>query len=177
MVLLYVAGWSLGRLITAPLGLDSAVLSFTIGLVILLGFGGTLLALWIRNRYRRLRAIRLSDVDHMPGLEFEAYVCKLMEHQGYRAHNVRGSGDFGVDVIAERNGVRHAVQVKRYKGGVSRRAISDAVAGKIHFKCDAAMVVTNSYFTSSAKKFAKSTECQLVDRNDLADWIVAFRQG
>ncbi len=144
----------------------------------LLGFGGTLAFVWGRNRYRRLRAIRLADVDHMPGLEFEAYVCRLMERQGFGGvYNVRGSGDFGVDIVAERGRVRYAVQVKRYKGGVSRRAVSDAVAGKYHFKCDAAMVVTNSYFTAGAKTLANSTSCTLVDRDQLADWIVAFQQG
>jgi restriction system protein len=157
--------------------MHSAVLSLAVGLIVLLAFAGLLFYLWIRNRYRRQRAIRLADVDYMDGLAFEEYVCRLMERQGYTAENVRGSGDFGVDIIARRNGTRYAVQVKRQRGGVSRRAISDAVAGKYHFECDAAMVVTNSYFTPGARKLAKSTVCELVDRDTLSDWIIDFQRG
>lgn len=176
--LVYMIIWWAGRLIAAPLGIESNVLTLFLGAVLLVGVGGTMGFLWLRNRYRRLHAIRLADIDHMPGLEFEAYVCKLMAHQGYgNVRNVRGSGDFGVDIIAERSGVRYAVQVKRYKSGVSRRAISDAVAGKYHFECDVAMVVTNSHFTRSAKVLAESTQCLLVDRDQLSDWIVAFQRG
>lgn len=178
MIFTYGIAWGIGHLITARLPVGDATLSLAVGLIVMLLFGGGLITFWLRNRYRRLRAIRLADVDYMDGLDFEQYVCRLMERQGYRdVHNVRGSGDFGVDVLATRSGVRFAVQVKRYKGNVSRRAISDAVTGKIHFDCDVAMVVTNSYFTASAKALAQSTQCELVDRDLLADWILTFQQG
>jgi restriction system protein len=178
LIVTYGIAWGIGRLITARLGWESVTLSLFVGLVVVLSFVGVLLTFWLRNRYRRLRAIRLADVDYMDGLDFERYICRLMERQGYRnVHNVRGSGDFGVDILATRDGVRYAVQVKRYKGTVSRRAISDAVAGKYHFNCDAAMVVTNSYFTKGAKELAQSTNCTLVDRDQLAEWILIFQQG
>ncbi len=148
------------------------------GVFVLIGLVLTLSALWVRVRYRRLRAIRMADIDYMDGLDFERYVCRLLEVQGYRdVENLRGSGDFGVDIVATQDGIRYAIQVKRYKGNVSRRAISDAVAGKFHFDCEAAMVVTNSYFTKSAKQLARSTECTLIDRDILADWILAFQRG
>jgi restriction system protein len=177
-IVTYGIAWGIGHLITARLPVGGVTLSLTVGMIVLLFFVGALLTFWLRNRYRRLRAIRLADVDHMSGLDFEQYVCRLMERQGYRdVHNVRGSADFGVDVVATMAGIRYAVQVKRYKGNVSRRAISDAVAGKYHFNCDAAMVVTNSYFTKGAKELAQSTNCTLVDRDQLADWILTFQQG
>jgi HJR/Mrr/RecB family endonuclease len=100
-----------------------------------------------------------------------------LERQGYRnVHNIRGSGDFGVDVIADKDGVRYAIQVKRYRGKVSRRAVSDAVAGKYQFKCDAAMVVTNSYYTAGAQELAASADCFLIDRDTLAQWVLDFQR-
>lgn len=177
-VLIYGIAWSVGQAILSPFGRQNVIYSLAIGLAVLAIFAAVLAGVAFKNRYRRLRAIRLADVAHMEGLEFERYVCRLMEGQGYRnVENVRGSGDFGVDIIAERDGVRYAVQVKRYKGKVSRRAISDAVAGKYHFNCDAAMVVTNSYFTAGALQLAQSTSCTLIDGDTLADWILAFQQG
>jgi restriction system protein len=177
-LLVYGIAWIIGRAILAPFGLQSALYSLAVGLAVLISFVVVLVGIWFKTRYRRLRAIRLADIEYMEGLDFEQYVCRLMEHQGYGdVQNVRGSGDFGVDILAEQNGTRYAVQVKRYKGKVSRRAVSDAVAGKYHFNCDLAMVVTNSYFTASAKQLAQSTNCTLVDRDTLADWILAFQQG
>ena len=66
---------------------------------------------------------------------------------------------------------KYAVQVKRYSNAVSRTAVSDAVAGGAYYGCNAAMVVTNNYFTKGARALAQSTNCQLVDRKTLAKWI------
>ncbi|MCZ7583666.1 MAG: restriction endonuclease [Deltaproteobacteria bacterium] len=68
--------------------------------------------------------------------------------------------------------MKYAVQVKRYTGQkVSRRAVSDAVAGKAHYGCTHAMVVTNSTFTPGARLLAGSTGCELIDRYDLLQWM------
>ena len=109
----------------------------------------------------------LKEIDKMKGLDFEVFVGELLTQHGYKTQNIKGSGDFGVDVIAEKNGTKYAVQVKRYTSNVSRTAISDAVAGKFHWDCEKAWVVTNSYFTSDAKLLATSTACKLTDRDDL----------
>lgn len=123
--------------------------------------------------YRRLRAIRLSDVDGMSGAEFEDYVGRLLERQGYRIERIGGSGDLGVDLVATYRETRWAIQVKRSARPVSRRAVSDAVAGARHYDCDAAMVVTSSGFTPGAVELAGSTGCELVDREELTEWILA----
>lgn len=124
---------------------------------------------------RKFAAMRIADVDTMTGSEFEEYVAKLLRHQQFSVTRIGGAGDLGVDLVARAADCSYAVQVKRYTGGVSRRAISDAVAGKQHYKCESAMVITNSYFTQGAKDLAQSTQCELVDRETLADWITDFR--
>ncbi len=43
----------------------------------------------------------------------------------------RGSGDYGVDVLAEKEGVTYAVQCKRYDGPVGVKAVQEAYAGGI----------------------------------------------
>jgi restriction system protein len=113
----------------------------------------------------------------MKGIDFEKYVCRLLEHQGYKAKLTGGSGDFGVDIIAQRGDLKYAIQVKRHTSKVNRRAISDAVAGKGHYGCNAALVVTNSYFTKDAITFAQSTKCELVNRDTLAKWILEFQKN
>lgn len=125
---------------------------------------------------RRFRALELADIDNMSSGEFEQYVGKLMKRRGHKTKVIGKAGDMGVDVVAQNGAKKYAVQVKRYNQPVSRRAVSDAVAGKEHYGCNAAMVVTNNYFTKGAMDLARSTKCQLVDRDTLADWIVDSRK-
>jgi HJR/Mrr/RecB family endonuclease len=89
------------------------------------------------------RALQIEDVDVMDGLAFEHYVAGLLRDRGYAATVTPGSGDLGVDVIAEQAGIRYAVQVKRYSGAVSRRAISDVVGVLVHYRCTVGMIITN----------------------------------
>jgi HJR/Mrr/RecB family endonuclease len=126
---------------------------------------------------RRIRRLGLAEIDEMDGTEFEEYVCRLLEHRGFQAALTGGSDDRGVDIVAEREAIRCAVQVKRHWGMISRHAVSDAVGGMRHYDCNAAMVVTNSYFTESAVALAESNDCALVDREVLQEWMVDFRDG
>ena len=128
-------------------------------------------------KQRRYQASHLADIDHMTGRDFEHYVCHLLVHRGFAATVTPASNDFGVDILAERNGQKYAVQVKRYHNGVSRRAVSDAVTGRQHYGCDRAMVITNSSFTEGAKELARSTGCELIDRNVLMQWVSEYQQA
>lgn len=104
----------------------------------------------------------------MNGLEFEVYIARLLRHMGYKVENIKASVDFGVDIIAKKQDETYAIQVKRHSYPVSRRAVSDAVAGKQHYNCDKAMVITNNYFTKDAIALANSCDCILIDRKTLA---------
>jgi len=127
------------------------------------------------SRERGLRAIQISNVDDMAGHEFEAYIKRLLTQRGFYVRTTKTSGDLGVDLTAEKNGRLVSVQVKRQSKPVSRRAVSDAVAGMAHYKCNAAMVITNNYFTPGAKELASDNCCELVDRDILTKWIVDFQ--
>jgi HJR/Mrr/RecB family endonuclease len=126
---------------------------------------------------RQLRRLGLPEIDAMEGHEFEAYVCELLEHRGFRVERTGGSDDRGVDIVAEREELCCAIQVKRHHGLVSRHAVSDAVGGMRHYDCNTAMVITNSRFTAGAVALAESNDCALVDRDMLAKWIAEFQGG
>lgn len=127
--------------------------------------------LWRWQAGRRVRALERADLDRLSGPEFEALVGDLLTRRGYRVRHTGRSGDLGVDMIAERSPNRYAVQVKRQAQPVSRHAVSDAVAGKAHYGCNAAMVVTNATFSPGALALARSNGCELVDESVLADWL------
>lgn len=124
------------------------------------------------HKARRAEALRRVDLDRLDGTAFEEYVAALLTRRGYRVQHTGKSGDLGVDLIAEKKPNRFAVQVKRQSQPVSRHAVSDVVAGKAHYRCNAAMVVTNNIFSPGAHDLARSNNVKLVDRNVLADWMM-----
>lgn len=133
--------------------------------------------IWYRTRQgRHARAIRLSNIDEMPGAAFEEYLAAVLTFRGYAVVGTSATGDLGVDLVAQLSGESIAVQVKRSAKPVSRRAVSDSVAGMSHYSCTSAMVITNGYFTAGARTLAESTNCTLVDRDELANWILEFQR-
>lgn len=100
----------------------------------------------------------------MDGHEYEYVVADYLREKGYTDVEVtRGSGDFGIDVIACRDGHKYAVQCKYYSNPVSQPAVREAVAGMAYYNCDKAMVVTNNCFTSAAKELAEVNGVELVE--------------
>lgn len=100
----------------------------------------------------------------MNGHEYEYQVAKYLRGHGYTGVTVtKGSGDFGVDVIAHKGGHKYAVQCKYYSNSVGLSAVQEAVAGMAYYKCDRAMVVTNSSFTKAAYDLARANNVLLLD--------------
>lgn len=100
----------------------------------------------------------------MTGLEYENLVAKYLRRHGY--HNVsvtKGSGDYGVDVIAHQGKHKYAVQCKYYSSAVSLDAVQEAVAGMAMYGCDRAMVVTNNTFTQAAVELATNNGVTLIE--------------
>ncbi len=103
----------------------------------------------------------------MTGYEYEQAVGEYLLRRGYDKVSVtKGSGDFGVDIVAENGNSRVAVQCKYYSGKVGLDAVQQVVAGKAVYDCDSAMVVTNSTFTPAAKQLAEINSVELLDRVD-----------
>ncbi len=160
---------------------DAFVIAVFAGLAALVAYGLIVVTLVILNRrtvqVNAFRALQLADVDQMTGPRFEKFVEALLIQQGYHVTHTGQSGDLGVDLVAMRPPDKIAVQCKRQSEPVSRRAVSDAFAGMAHYGCNRAMVVTNSSFSPGARELARSTGCELVDRETLGRWILAFRNG
>ena len=102
-------------------------------------------------------------------------MLQVLQHQGYLCTLTPASGDMGVDIVAVNGSNKLAVQCKRQTRHVSRRAVADVAAGKLHYGCENAAVVTNSWFTPSARRLARETRTALVDRETFAAWIEAFQ--
>lgn len=138
-------------------------------IIVLVGMYAARVAWWLLVMLRRsFINHHLTDVDTMSGKDFEKYVCGVLRTQGYSGIRPTEKYDYGVDIIASKDGIRWGIQVKRYSGLVKASAVRQVVTGLSVYDCDRAMVITNSVFSNVAVKLAKSNGCILVDREQLA---------
>lgn len=123
---------------------------------------------------KKLRQSRYHDInfDLMGGHEFEKFCADLLKDNGYTKVAVtQGSGDHGIDVLAERDGKKYAIQCKCYGSKVGNKAVQEAYSGKDIYNSDVGVVMTNSYFTPQAKQDAKKLKILLWDRNQILYFI------
>jgi hypothetical protein len=109
----------------------------------------------------------LAMIDKMEGFEFEKYVGRLFQEFDFSTTVTKQSGDFGCDVILEKNGDRIAVQVKRSTSTVSLKAVQEIVASLKKYDARIGVVITNAKFSKSAKQLAKSNDVVMINGNAL----------
>lgn len=121
---------------------------------------------FVRWAYALGRDMSLRGVDSMSGVEFEHHVAQLLARQGYTNVSLTEQYDYGVDIVADRDGIRWGIQVKRYSGLVKAEAVRQVVTGLRLYGCDRAMVITNSTFSNVARRLAEGNDCVLIDRSN-----------
>ncbi len=141
------------------------VVAIVIGVIIFISMVCTI--------YRKLhRKYTLKQLDKMDGHQFEYACADILKANGYKHVKVtRGSGDFGVDVIAEKDKVRYAIQCKRYNHKLDNTPIQEVVGGLAYYQCDKGAVMTNQYFTEPAKQLAQVNDIKLLDRDTLSHMV------
>lgn len=118
----------------------------------------------------RRRRNQAEDFDLMEGHDFEYYCAELLRKSGFREVEVtKGSGDYGIDILAEKEGVTYAIQCKCYTSPVGVKAIQEAYAGRDYYDRMVGAVLTNQYFTQPAVDAARKLKILLWDRDYLED--------
>lgn len=96
------------------------------------------------------------DFSSMSGWDFERYCAECLLKKGFtKADVTSGSGDHGVDIIAEQSGIRFGIQCKLYQGSVPNKAVQEAFTGASYYDCDIAVILSNSELTPQAKEEAR----------------------
>lgn len=108
------------------------------------------------------------DLDNMEGHDFEYFCAELLKENGFLEVRVtRGSGDYGIDILAEKDGISYGIQCKCYNSPVGIKAVQEAYAGRDYYDCMVGVVMTNQYFTKPAVEAAKKLKIVLWDRGYL----------
>ena len=133
---------------------------YTAIIVLLLVLAAAVLLLILRKRRSRP-----PEMDELEGHDFEYYCADLLREHGFDEVEVtRGSGDFGADILAQKDGVSYAIQCKCYDKPIGVKAIQEIYAGRDYYDCMVGAVMTNQYFTEPAVQLARKLKIMLWDR-------------
>jgi restriction system protein len=111
-----------------------------------------------------LRSERAASFETMTGTDFEYYCAKLLLFNGFeRVSTTSITGDQGVDLVAEKEGLKFAIQCKCYNDTLGNTPVQEVYLGKAIYDCDVAVVMTNSTFTKGAKEAAEKVNVKLWD--------------
>jgi hypothetical protein len=100
--------------------------------------------------------------DSMSGLEYEQFCAQILQRWGWDARVTQASGDQGVDVLAEKDGLSVVLQCKKYSSPVGNKAVQEVYAGMGLHHAEAAAVVTNSSFTRAAREAAQGVPARIL---------------
>ena len=117
-------------------------------------------------------AIPIELVDKMDGHQFEYFCADILKKNGFSNVEVtKGSGDQGIDILAEKDDIKYAIQCKCYSSDLGNKPVQEAFAGKSIYNCQIAAVLTNRFFTQGGIEAARATGVLLWDRNKLQYFI------
>ena len=119
---------------------------------------------WLHRRHVNKS---MKSVDVMTGLEFEKFIAGILRENGYTRVRLTNTYDYGVDILAWKDGVQWGIQVKRNEGQTKASAARQVITGLKVYGCDRAMVITNSHFGRYAVVLAIANDCVLIDRTSL----------
>ena len=112
--------------------------------------------------------------SEMEGFQFEHYCADLLLQNGFqKAEVTQASGDYGIDIKAEKDGVTYGIQCKYYTDKVGNHAVQEAYSGAQFYHCMVAAVMTNCTFTQHAKETAAANNVLLWDKDKLAGFEAA----
>lgn len=113
----------------------------------------------------------IVDVDLMSNEEFESFIISLFFKMGYKAILTRMGGEFGVNLIASKNGNRIGIQAKCNISNISEAEIQQLLNGLDHFQLKQGLAITNMYYTAGAVSLAETSGIVLWNRDVLRDKI------
>lgn len=123
--------------------------------VLIIGF-------FLRRKFRKYQPVQ-------DGLEFEVLCTQILTAKGYENVELTPTtGDYGVDIFAEKDGVRWAFQCKYYTNPVGVRAVQEIYSGRDFYICHGRRCYDRTAcFTKNAVTLANELNILLWDGNML----------
>ena len=124
--------------------------------------------------------ITIFSADRLDGNKFQDFVAKLLESNGFTDVSVTGrTGDQGGDLLAKKDGEQLVIQAKRYSVDrkVTNSAVQEVIGAIPYYNANKGIVITNSFYTQSAKELAKVNKIELWDRSMVTLMLDEYNQA
>jgi restriction system protein len=151
------------------LPIPGGLLTIAAGLIL----AGTAVFLWRRaeaerNKFQRT-GFTIRDLQRLSPAQFEEWCAHRLREQGFVVSVVGGQGDHGIDLIAERDGIRTAVQCKRWFGvrSVGEPQIRDLLGAMQHERAANGLVLTTGRYSDAAVKWVQGKPIRLWGAEEL----------
>ena len=106
----------------------------------------------------------LKDIDNLKGwYDFEIFVAKIFEQNGYYVYHTRKTNDGGKDIIIEKNNIKIYIECKYWNAhnAIGREAIQKLVGAAIMDGVQNAIFITTSGYNQNA-----ITAANMINRQD-----------
>lgn len=127
------------------------------------------LLLWaISAAIKAFSPSRTTPSTSQVGIEFEQRLMgEIMEaFPNAQIEPTPVTGDQGADVLVTIDGIKLAIQAKRYTGVVGNAAVQEIFAAQQFYGADYALVVTTSRYTAPAQALAQKINVELTTADD-----------
>jgi restriction system protein len=105
--------------------------------------------------------------ERMSPTDFEHYCASVLREYKWNAHVTQASADQGVDIVADKRGLRIVLQCKKYSKPVGNKAVQEIVAGIAHSDAQRGVVVATNGYTKAAERLAASNAVLLLHHSEL----------
>lgn len=123
------------------------------------------------NKHKTI-AKKVEQLYELTPREFEEWTANLFNSLGYEKITLTPqSNDKGIDVLAEKNGMKIAVQCKKFKGLVVSPDIQKFIGAIKYAEVDKGFLITTGTYSVEAEKMAISSSIEIYDKVRLVDLI------
>jgi hypothetical protein len=105
----------------------------------------------------------------LDGYQFERELARLFRKCGYKATETPGSGDSGVDIRLEKDGVKAVVQCKAHKRPIGPGPVRELYGVMTHEGVTKGIIACLGGFTQGAVDFAKGKSVELLGIEDVLE--------
>lgn len=124
------------------------------------------------ERKNKLLVQKVDSLYELTPREFEEWTASLFESLGYEKVTLTPqSNDKGVDVLAVKNGLKIAIQCKKFKGVVGSPNIQTFLGAMQNAEADKGFFITTGTFSVEAEKMALDMPIELYDKIGLVQLI------
>lgn len=112
--------------------------------------------------------VELNRIDGMDGSAFEDWCADLLVKLGFSdVRHVSGSGDYGADILANKDGESYVFRCKRFAGYLGNKPVQEAFTAISYYNAQHGGLITNSELTKRAAVLAETVGIEVWDREVL----------